>query len=416
MTAQYIEDGLSLVYWFVKFSFCFQYLDLLYAPAENDRAGSGTAVTGAVFVSVLAAAETAAGRPLSLMVFCFGAAAAFLLARQRYQEAGLLLAGHILFYLLCFQLLDHLLVLFPAGRQMHIRWGLIYYPAAALLCPAFCAVFRRLYLRRGIRIGAGWLLAFDCAETVGILLAQENFPADMSPEAEVAWRFLLIFLAVLFLLFAASAVRQQNRHKMQILEMRRSMLEENYRNVLRMYRRNARLFHDFRAHLRIIRSYVEENRREECLRYLDELGGSGETAGSKVRTGNQILDLILNCKEQEAQERGIRMRVEADRLGELPVQDSDLCAICSNLLDNALEHCDREEPSVEVKLRKRNDLFLLVVRNRFRQGRAGSGDGRDASLHGIGLESVRLSVEKNQGNLEIREEGKIYEAAVMLPL
>ena len=61
MTAQYIEDGLSLVYWFVKFSFCFQYLDLLYAPAENDRAGSGTAVTGAVFVSVLAAAETAAG-------------------------------------------------------------------------------------------------------------------------------------------------------------------------------------------------------------------------------------------------------------------------------------------------------------------------------------------------------------------
>ena len=63
MTAQYIEDGLSLVYWFVKFSFCFQYLDLLYAPAENDRAGSGTAVTGAVFVSVLAAAETAAGRP-----------------------------------------------------------------------------------------------------------------------------------------------------------------------------------------------------------------------------------------------------------------------------------------------------------------------------------------------------------------
>lgn len=399
---------LNGIYWLIKIWFCFQYLQLIFHMRKENRTWNRYAVLGAAFLALLAGVESANWKNVSLGTFFLAAAVIFLLAQQMYQGEQLLLAGHILFYLLIFQLLDKLVLDYlVTGKR-----DLFYYPLGALLCVGFWKIFRNLYLREKIRMDSRWLFVFDCLGLTAVLCFLNRDWAGQ--EVARAWRIFLILLAAMILLFAASVFWQQSRHRAELLEMRQTMLENNYRNVLELYRQNARLFHDFRAHLRILRSYAEENRTEEILHYIEELSGPMERIEPVNQTGNQILDQILNWMGRKAKEQGIELRIQADPLGELPAADSDLCAILSNLLDNALENCDPAEPVVEVKIRKRNQILILVVRNPW-NGEKRSKKERN-SLHGIGLDSVRLSVEKGQGSLEIRQEKGVFEASVILPL
>ena len=144
------------------------------------------------------------------------------------------------------------------------------------------------------------------------------------------------------------------------------------------------------------------------MRKMDEL----------VWTGNKLIDLILNCKRLEAKENGLVVNIQADTLKNVAIPDSDLCVIFSNLLDNAIENCGGNQ-TIEITVKQRNHLLIFIIRNPIKriQNTDELKTWKDnKSLHGIGLESVKLSVERNQGNFEYGSQEGIFESLVMLQI
>ena len=107
----------------------------------------------------------------------------------------------------------------------------------------------------------------------------------------------------------------------------------------------------------------------------------------------------------------------------LPISDVELCGIVGNMLDNAVNAC-AEIPEAE----RRIDLtiscpvetrFGIVAVNSF-NGVVKQDGGRYLSTHrggsGIGLSSIASIVERYDGVINFRHEGKEFFSGVMIPM
>ena len=116
-------------------------------------------------------------------------------------------------------------------------------------------------------------------------------------------------------------------------------------------------------------------------------------------------------------------RPEAEKL---EISDLDLCALVGNLLDNAIEACERldagEKRRIEISLRIVERALLLQVVNSCRDARAldrrmDSFSQKRNGPGGMGLKSMRRIVKNHGGELFIRpgEDDRSMSVSVYLP-
>lgn len=127
---------------------------------------------------------------------------------------------------------------------------------------------------------------------------------------------------------------------------------------------------------------------------------------------NPLVNSILTIKSRAAQEKGIStdFRVWLDR--EIDIDSIDLCSLFCNLIDNALEACDRIEGGyppkrVTVKAEMRAGCLILQVQNTYIRGvnvqewneehRLPETSKKQKEEHGLGLKLVERTVEKYDG-------------------
>ncbi len=124
---------------------------------------------------------------------------------------------------------------------------------------------------------------------------------------------------------------------------------------------------------------------------------------------------LLLGKAAQADERGIELTVTEDT--ELPADADDLLltgqelvTVAGNLIDNAMDACDPENPWVEVTINQHDGRLLIQVAdsgegmdaNMFEKAlRRGysTKSGSDANQHGLGLALVAQVVNRHHGML-----------------
>ena len=169
----------------------------------------------------------------------------------------------------------------------------------------------------------------------------------------------------------------------------------------------ARYRHDLRHHLQYLLSCVENGEAERAQEYIS--GICAELEAQKVRRfcENEAANLILSAFAPRAEAAGVGLDVRGAVPAALGVSDSDLCAVLSNALENALHAClplaeTGTACTIGVDLRfqeKTGRLFLQVVNPcreedvRFERGLPVS----DRPGHGIGVQSIRAIVERRGG-------------------
>lgn len=106
----------------------------------------------------------------------------------------------------------------------------------------------------------------------------------------------------------------------------------------------------------------------EASAELGRLEASPLLLAPRIRTGHVALDALLMVKARACQERGVRFEVEVTLPDGFHMDDVDLCAMVSNLLDNALNACERlphDARWITVSIDVVAGILVVQVRNSY---------------------------------------------------
>lgn len=232
----------------------------------------------------------------------------------------------------------------------------------------------------------------------------------------------LIDLSGVLMLYLLNLQRTDFRVKLEV-DAIQNLLESQYQQY-RQSEENIALvnskYHDLRNQLQMLRTEADSDRR---IAYLDEIEEGLDRYGSEYKTGCGALDTILTEKGSLALRSGITLTVVADGSLVGHVQVMDLCTIFGNALDNAIEHTaripDENARLIHLSVSRRKGFTVILIENRF-EGDVRLEDGLPVSTkgddryHGYGIKSIRRTVEKYGGHLNVRIEDGWFRLEMLL--
>ncbi|MBO7176267.1 MAG: GHKL domain-containing protein [Clostridia bacterium] len=212
------------------------------------------------------------------------------------------------------------------------------------------------------------------------------------------------------------------RKNQKITEYQNTLIEQHVAEVENMYRKMRTWRHDYHNHMQVLTAYLEAGEVERARAFLDEINENLVKVDTVIKTGNTMVDAILNSKISLMTAKEIRVDATAHVPAALAVADVDLCVIIGNLLDNAMEACERlpaEGRFVRIYISVKGTHLYMSFTNAAgkKQMKVGnifaSTKGAD---HGFGLSRVDALVAQYGGYLTRASEDGGYTTEVILPI
>ena len=181
-------------------------------------------------------------------------------------------------------------------------------------------------------------------------------------------------------------------------------------------------YHDLKHQIAILRQEKNPDKKEE---YLDEMERGIKDYESMFKTGNGVLDTFLTGVSMKCARRNITFTCVADGTLLNQIYVMDLCTIFGNALDNAMEHVvqieDEEKRLIHVTVSRMAEFVLIRIENYLQDevrfdGELPSTTKRDKAYHGFGLKSIKYSVEKYHGMMEVKTENHWFMINILIPL
>ena len=200
------------------------------------------------------------------------------------------------------------------------------------------------------------------------------------------------------------------------------LAEKYYEEVENMYRQMRGWRHDYKHHIQTMKAHLVMGQYEELDAYLGELDTDLAEVDTVLRTGNVRVDAVLNSKLATAKAKGISVNAKALVPESVAVNEVDLCIIMGNLLDNAMEGCEKtedERPFIRVYMEALKEQLYIYVSNSaahqiHREGEKYLSTKR--GNHGFGLMRIDRVVKKYNGFLNRQDDDGVFVTEIMLPL
>ena len=235
--------------------------------------------------------------------------------------------------------------------------------------------------------------------------------------------FSFLFLALLllsYLLFYLMASSLNRNARLRLENQFLSMQQARYDSLLTTTRQIRQARHDLRHHFHILQGFAVQGNMEGILNYLAQVQGN-IPAGDLGLCENAVVDSVAGYFAPLYRENGIPLSFSLDLPRDLPVRDTDVCSVLSNLLENAMEACLRTAPEkrnvrVSARLHSENMLLLSVENNYDWEVRERNGVflSSKRSGEGIGLQAVQHAAEKSGGYCRFHYGDGVFTANVML--
>ena len=244
---------------------------------------------------------------------------------------------------------------------------------------------------------------------------------------------LLSLLSILYgvQLFQDMICWNREKHGRIVLENQVSSLQEHMEEMERIYSGIRGMKHDMKNTLAVIQRLSAKEGNGELQEYLSELNRGLEKLEVRFKTGNTVVDTLLNMKYHEAVRDVPDLKMDASKLmlpQELAIHSYDIGVVLGNAVDNAIEACRKlkvKEPGADVFIRisslQKGSLLILKAENSF-DGRLvlkakeefPATDKADKKSHGIGLANIKSTAEKYQGAVDFKVKDRVFILSVMM--
>lgn len=247
----------------------------------------------------------------------------------------------------------------------------------------------------------------------------EIMPNDtMSLLHAIPYIFILLFL----LLFRISYRLQLSKEKTLELTIKRYAQNENKKNYEKMEEENRnvmRQLHDMKKQLQVLES-IEDN--QEIQHYKEELKKRTEKIAMDKVCDNTFINKILSSYQSRLEECAIQCNLEFENIDVSFMDTLDICAIFTNLLDNAIESCERcTQRFLQLKMKRQKSFLIIKMKNSAIQICEENGQlmtlKQDKLYHGFGMMNMQFIVQKYGGNLryEFDASAKVFTTILTIP-
>ena len=157
---------------------------------------------------------------------------------------------------------------------------------------------------------------------------------------------------------------------------------------------------------------------------VDELNRRIAAFGNSIKTGNDILDLVIAERTLIVQKENINLSIIADGSVLSNMKQSDCYSLFMNIMDNAIDavkELPKDQREISLAVRESMGMILIHEVNPFK-GTLNFKDGlpqttkRDSMYHGFGTKSIKGIVDSYSGDCEISiKDNNIYVLNILLP-
>lgn len=233
--------------------------------------------------------------------------------------------------------------------------------------------------------------------------------------------FLLIALLNVLLYILMSKMQRDNmvKEEYKLLKSNISAQEKLALETMERYSEVRTLKHDMKHYLTVAAELISNEQSEEAKSYIESvLDKKIAPAGMVVNTGSAVVDAVINSKISLCSEKGISTKCIIDTQFE-GSNDVDISILLSNLLDNAINGCDKSNPHIELVISKVKSMTYIAVKNSIAESVLLNNpdlktDKQNKSEHGFGIKSIRQIADKYDGSIEFNEENGVFIAEVWL--
>jgi len=179
--------------------------------------------------------------------------------------------------------------------------------------------------------------------------------------------------------------------------------------------------HDMRHHLLAIEGMLENNNIDQVREYIKNTRNTLENLVVTRYCQHELVNLLCSSFVNKAQNSGITMNITARLPQTLAFPETELCAVISNGLENALNataNLAEEQKWVEFYTELRQNNLLIEIKNPY-QGEIIIQDGlpvSNQSGHGYGCRSILSITEKNQGICTFDPTDNIFTLRIIIPV
>lgn len=241
-----------------------------------------------------------------------------------------------------------------------------------------------------------------------------------------------VYLAIALLLSGLDVVififlRKMNRTSQ--IEKERDIMEiqlqrqQDEMQHLQQYEEISILRHDFRNGIDCLCGMIEQGDCSGALAYAKQFKERKvNTILSQVQCSSTMLNAVVNAKFNDAQSKGIATSLRL--VVQIPHDlEFDLSIMLSNLLDNAIEACEKNPSNAQILLTISEEAgyYRIVVRNTIaasvlKKNQELKTEKANKKLHGWGLRSVTDLVSKRNGLIDFYEKEGMFYVDILLPI
>lgn len=229
-------------------------------------------------------------------------------------------------------------------------------------------------------------------------------------------------MTLTFFLAESNQNLMRKTYEESVNEYQNKIMKRQVDEVQNIYMTMRGWRHDFHNHIQTVKAHLALGQTETASDYLSRLDTDLDKVNQLVESGNVNLDAILNSKLSFAQKNEIPVDYKANVPASLAVSDIDLCVLIGNLIDNAVEACEKLEPDKRFMRLYigvfKQQLYISVTNATGETARKMDEEyiTTKRGNHGHGLKRINNIVEKYEGYIKRENEPGVFATEIMLPL
>lgn len=168
-------------------------------------------------------------------------------------------------------------------------------------------------------------------------------------------------VGVMNLIYQLEKAEQESHHSV-LLSQQMEIQTKGILALEKSYRLQRKSAHEFNHHLQTLNTLLTTEQYEAAQQYISQLCEQQTIRIFSINSHHPIIDAILNQKYQLASENGIEMQVKVNDLSEISIPTDAMVVVLSNLLDNAIEACNKcvSDPKIRFSIVFDKTLFLTI--------------------------------------------------------